>query len=219
MANEQNTQGTSARQAREEEISTTGANIQNQKSSDSSVTESAKETAKGLYDQAKGTAGQAYGTAAEKAKATLEEQKSSLSGGLSTVADNIRQFDKNLREADKDNKVTELTANYGDTLAQQIEQVAQYFDRKDLREMVRDVESFARRNPAIFIGAAFGLGLLAARFLKSSSEYQAPSRSRQNEQSLNAPVQNTNTETGEAGSLGTGAENKDKTADTAPKSL
>jgi hypothetical protein len=34
--------------------------------------------------------------------------------------------------------------------------------------MARDLEGFARRNPALFFGAAFGLGLLAARFLKST---------------------------------------------------
>ena len=34
--------------------------------------------------------------------------------------------------------------------------------------MARDLESFARRNPAIFIGAAFGVGFLVARFLKST---------------------------------------------------
>jgi len=30
------------------------------------------------------------------------------------------------------------------------------------------VQQFARRQPAVFFGAAFGLGLLAARFMKSS---------------------------------------------------
>jgi len=34
--------------------------------------------------------------------------------------------------------------------------------------MARDLESFARRNPALFIGAAFGVGFLVARFLKST---------------------------------------------------
>jgi len=35
------------------------------------------------------------------------------------------------------------------------------------------VEGYARRNPAVFVGAAFALGFLAARFLKTSSPNQA----------------------------------------------
>jgi hypothetical protein len=36
--------------------------------------------------------------------------------------------------------------------------------------MIQEVERFARRQPALFLGGAFTLGLIAARFLKSSSE-------------------------------------------------
>ena len=34
--------------------------------------------------------------------------------------------------------------------------------------LLDDVEAFARREPAMFIGGAIAIGLLAARFLKSS---------------------------------------------------
>ena len=40
---------------------------------------------------------------------------------------------------------------------------------KDLDEIMRDAESFARRQPAVFLGAAAIAGFLAVRFLKSSS--------------------------------------------------
>jgi len=40
---------------------------------------------------------------------------------------------------------------------------------KDLDQMVREAESFARRQPALFLGAAALAGFLAVRFLKSSS--------------------------------------------------
>jgi len=43
--------------------------------------------------------------------------------------------------------------------------------------MLYEIERYARRNPTAFIGGAFTLGLLAGRFLKSSSrpDYQASS--------------------------------------------
>ena len=38
-----------------------------------------------------------------------------------------------------------------------------------------DAEDWARRNPALFLGGAFALGLLASRFLKSGMGRQSQS--------------------------------------------
>jgi hypothetical protein len=40
---------------------------------------------------------------------------------------------------------------------------------KNLDEIVRDAEAFARQRPAVFLGAAAIAGFFAVRFLKSSS--------------------------------------------------
>jgi hypothetical protein len=127
-----------------------------------------KDSAQGLIDKAKDTAGQAYGMAAEKAAEKLDEQKAVVTSSLASVADSIKQVGETLRETDEQTGVTEITAKYGDRLAGQIEQISNYFETNDLRGIVRDVEDFARKNPAVFIGGAFALGILAARFLKSS---------------------------------------------------
>lgn len=149
--------------------------------------DSAKETAKGLLDQARSTAGQAYGVAAEKATEKIEEKKTDLASGLTSVADTIRQVSSTLRETDEQTGVTDTAAKYSDSLAGQIEQISKYFERNDVRAMVGDIEDFARRNPVVFIGGAFALGLLAARFLKSSSSGQSSSR-RLGGRNLNTPL-------------------------------
>lgn len=130
--------------------------------------------AKEIFEQAKETAGQAYGKVTEQASSKITEQKETLARGLSSVADGIRQMGENLRGNDQEKTpIAGLTARYGDSLAQQVEQFSSYLEKKDLRELVRDVEVFARRNPAVFIGGAFTLGILAARFLKSGNPNQA----------------------------------------------
>jgi len=134
--------------------------------------DAAKETAKGIYDQAKNTVGQAYGVATKRATEVLDEQKGTLAGGLTSVADSIKQVGENLSSTDEQNKITETAAKYTNSLAEQIENISGYFERKEVKEMVRDVESFARKYPAYFIGGAFVVGLLAARFLKSSNPKQ-----------------------------------------------
>src|SRR5688572_930834 len=125
--------------------------------------------AKSLYDQAKETAGQAYEIAAEKATTKLEEQKTTLSGGLSTIAESVRKVGENLRGPDVQEGIGKYTAEYSGKAAEKIEGVADYFERKGVREMYSDLENFARRNPLAFIGGAFAIGLLTARFLKSDS--------------------------------------------------
>ncbi len=155
--------------------------------SDSLNVDSAKETAKDVYNQAKDTAGQAYGVATKRATEAITEKKGDLAGGLTSVAESIKQVGENLRDAENQNQITETAAKYGDTVANQIEKVSAYFENKDVSEMVSDAERFARRNPALFIGAAFGIGFLAARFLKSSpTNRKSNYKSRVNEESANS---------------------------------
>lgn len=127
-----------------------------------------KESAQGLMDKAKDTAGQAYEMATERATSKIEEQRQTLTSGLTSVAGSIKQVGESLRESGDQTAVTELTAEYGEIVAGRVEQLAEYFKKNDLRAMASDVEDFGRRNPAVFIGGAFALGILAARFLKSS---------------------------------------------------
>jgi len=125
-------------------------------------------TARSFVDQAKETASQAYEAVTDKAATKLDEQKTTLSGGLTTVADSIRQVSENLGSSRTDSGLAEAAAKYTNTAALRLQDVAGYFERKNVRDMARDLEGYARRNPAMFLGAAFGLGLLAARFLKST---------------------------------------------------
>ena len=128
----------------------------------------AKETASALLDQAKSAAGDAYDSVAEKATATIEDQKAGLTGGLTDVASTVRRVSGTLNDEKSQNGVTEYAARYTETAAQKLEQAAKYFERTDLKGLARDVETYARSNPAIFLGGAFVAGVLAARFFKSS---------------------------------------------------
>ena len=53
--------------------------------------------------------------------------------------------------------------------ADQIDRVAEYVRTADVDEMRRSIESFARREPLLFLGGAFAAGMIGARFLKSSA--------------------------------------------------
>jgi len=123
----------------------------------------------GLMDQMRSSASDTFKTVKSNTTAKLEEQKSTLSTGLMTVADNIRQLGSNLSGAQANDPLTRFAADYSETAAQKLRSAADYFNTHDVETMYRDVEGMARRNPAVFVGGAFAIGFLAARFLKRSS--------------------------------------------------
>jgi len=139
------------------------------KPSDESIDEKLSTTPSGILDKAKETASDTYDAVANKATDRIHERKGELSTGLKTLADTFRKTGSDLQNTPQSSPLTDFTAKYTGTAAGQIEKAANYFERKDLRAIMRDAEGFARRNPAIFLGAAFALGMVAARFLKSST--------------------------------------------------
>ena len=142
--------------------------VSNTSPADQPLSEKVSDTASGIVDKAKETASGTYDAVASQATTKIEAQKGELSSGLKTLADTFRKTGDDLKATPRSTSLTDLTARYTGTAAKQIDKVADYFERKNLRAMMHDTEDFARRNPAIFLGAAFGIGLLAARFLKSS---------------------------------------------------
>lgn len=102
----------------------------------------------------------------ERATAQLSSQKDKATDGLGTVAQAVRQTTQNLREQQHD-----TVAQYVERAADQIERFSERLKNKDVNELLDDAQQLARRQPAVFIGGAFALGLVGARFLKSSSPH------------------------------------------------
>ena len=104
------------------------------------------------------------GKVKEQATSQLSTQKDRATDGLGSVAQAVRQTTQHLR----DNQ-NETVARYAEQAAEQIERFSERLRNKDVGELMNDAQQLARRQPALFVGGAFALGLLGARFLKSSS--------------------------------------------------
>lgn len=98
-----------------------------------------------------------------QAKSALSEQKNAAVDQLSGLAKVLRQSSDQLRQQDQG-----AFASYSQQVADQIDHMSGYLRERDLKDLMYDAEDFARQQPELFIGGAFTLGLLAARFLKSS---------------------------------------------------
>jgi hypothetical protein len=93
----------------------------------------------------------------------LGESKGQLADQVGAVAEALRRTTEHLRSEEQSR-----IAGFTETLARQIDQVSNYLRTKDAAAMRQDLENVARRQPAIAIGGALVLGLIGARFLKSS---------------------------------------------------
>lgn len=98
----------------------------------------------------------------EQAKNTIDARMSDVAHDLGSVADAVRHTSQEVSGGN------ETVARYGTKIAEQIEGVSSYLDERSLDDVLNDVQDFARRQPAVFLGGAFMLGLMVGRFLRSS---------------------------------------------------
>lgn len=112
------------------------------------------------------------GDVAEEAKhaveGKLDTQKGRVVDGLGDVAHVLRQVSRQGARGAQDREIAPALAPYIERAADQMDRASSYFENKTMGELARDVETFARREPALFLGGAFALGVLGGRFLKAS---------------------------------------------------
>jgi hypothetical protein len=123
------------------------------------VTRAAKDQAGEISTAAKDMAADAT----VRVKSAMNEQKTASADYLGTVAQAVQraagEFESDVPQA----------ARYIRQAAGQIETVANAVRQRDMRELVGEVQDFARRQPTLFFGGAVILGFAALRFFKSSS--------------------------------------------------
>src|SRR3954452_23539269 len=133
------------------------------RASDDSALDNPKQAVGQVADQAQQKLMEVAGTAQEQAKTQIGGQLNQVGEALESVADAMTSVGKQLREKDQDH-----LAGLADQAAQRVDQFSGYVKGRDVDQLIGDVEHFARRQPMVFLGGTFLLGLMAARFLKSS---------------------------------------------------
>jgi hypothetical protein len=112
-----------------------------------------------VVDQAKNS----FRQARDSAGTSLNQSRNQAADRITGIAQAVRGTSERLRS---DNQAG--VANLTDSLADQVERLSSYLRDRDLTEFRRDLEGFARRQPAVAVGVALALGMLGARFIKSS---------------------------------------------------
>lgn len=118
-----------------------------------------REVKEQVVDQAKSS----FRQARDRATSSLSDSRHEAADRIGGIAGAFRSTSQHLRSENQPG-----VANLTDSLAEQVERLSSYLRDRDLRSVREDLENLARRQPAIALGAALALGLLGARFLKSS---------------------------------------------------
>jgi hypothetical protein len=117
---------------------------------------------------------QARDRVVDQAKSTLQSAKtqagSTLSQGRRQAADRLGGIGSAFHRTGEQLRGEDQApfADVADSIGRQVDRVADYLRESDGRTMLRDLEGLARRQPALVFAGAFALGVVAARFLKSS---------------------------------------------------
>jgi hypothetical protein len=124
----------------------------------------AKEAGKAMTGQVQEAGREMGQRAKDRVREEIDRRSSDAGSQVRSVADGLRQAGTDLRK-----EGNPAVAKVADTAAEKIDGVASYLTESDTDALLRDLDTLARRQPALVIAGAFALGVLGARFLKASS--------------------------------------------------
>lgn len=127
--------------------------------------EDMKKTVNRAADEAVNSGREALDQAQGRIRSLLEQQTGRAADQLGGVANALHKAAEQLNAENGG-----MVADYAEQAAGRVERVADMLRDATIDDIVGEVEGFARRQPEVFIGAAFAAGFLVARFIKSSGE-------------------------------------------------
>jgi vacuolar-type H+-ATPase subunit H len=117
-----------------------------------------------LLDEGKEKARELGHKAAETARSQGDQQRERVADGVQTFADALRDGSRDLPEGRREYEP------FIDGVADRVEGISRYLREHDVDTLTRDARRFAREHTPLFLSGAFTLGMLGARFLKSSGD-------------------------------------------------
>jgi hypothetical protein len=103
----------------------------------------------------------------ERTQSVIEDGKERVTSGLDGIASTLEKTTEGLQSSE----LGQL-APYGERLQDWTQGLSDYLKTANPGDLLHDAEKLARRQPALFLGGAFVVGLAVARFLKSSAARQ-----------------------------------------------
>ena len=119
-----------------------------------------------LGDDVQRSAAQAADKGREKVSEQLDRGTSEMGSQARSLATTLRRSSEQLAAGQGTNEAARLS----EAVADRLERMGAYLERRRGSELLDDAEQFARARPWLVAGAAAVAGLMASRLLKASSE-------------------------------------------------
>ena len=114
---------------------------------------------------AKKVGSELVGAARDSAVSLIDAQRARAADQITAVGDALRRSMESFEASG-----SSALVQYADQAADQICGFAEAVRDRSWSDLAKDLESFARRSPMLFMASAVGLGFIAGRFLLSSSD-------------------------------------------------
>jgi vacuolar-type H+-ATPase subunit H len=128
------------------------------------VAAEARDRGEHLVEEGKDKARELGEQAVEVARSRGDEQRERVAEGVRTFAYALRRGADDLPQDRREYE------RYIDDVADRVESVSRYIQERDVDALTREARRFARDHTPVFLAGAFTLGLLGARFIKSSGD-------------------------------------------------
>lgn len=125
----------------------------------------AKEAVQHVKERVKDSASEAVSQVKQQARSAVHEQKEFAAERLSCVSEALHDSATRLRQ-----EQATTFASLIEQAADRVDGLAQYLREQDMKDMIDAAQNWARRNPVLFLGGSFVLGLVIARLVKSTSQ-------------------------------------------------
>lgn len=120
--------------------------------------------------QAKSTVVDLKREAMERSKSIFEKSKHNAAGKLEATSKAFRQAAQNFQGENS------VVSRYVDGVADKMDEASRYLREKEANQIIQDTEHFIKNQPVLVFSAAFAMGVVVARFLKSSGNAAATRR-------------------------------------------
>lgn len=162
-----------AGQAKEALVGTAQETVETAKSAGKEIADTAQQQIAETVDQAVSQTADTISQVKEQAGSVFMDQRDRAVSSLSGLADAMRETGKTLA-----NQIDEGSDSAGgsaaaigpfiDDIADRLTHSADYLKDIEVGQLISDAEDLARRQPLLFVGALFGVGVVGARLLKGS---------------------------------------------------
>lgn len=162
-----------AGQAKQALTQTAQETVETAKSAGKEIADTAQQQIAETVEQAVSQTTDTIAQVKEQAGSVFVDQRDRAASGLSGLAEALRETGKTLaQQAEKaDDGAGAQVAAIGpfiEDLADRLASSSDYLKDKDVTQLIKDAEDLARRQPLLFVGALFGVGVVGARLLKGT---------------------------------------------------